>query len=300
MADFPHLSRRGFLNRSAAVGGLLVVPGLLTACSKTDAGAATGAGALDKLREQGFVRVAYANEAPYGYMEGKELKGEAPTLHREIFKALGVDELKPTLSEWDGLIPGLQAGKYDVVSAGMAITPERCGNAIFSEPEFISPTALMVRKGNPKNITDLASAKEAGITVGVMSGAVEGGYAKGAGIPEGKIKTLQKPQDGADAVKGGRVDAFLLTGISLRWLAKTNPDTEVTEPFVPQIDGKAQFSPGGAVFRKGNEDLRDSFNRELKKIVSDSSRYVQLLEPYGFGKSEIPPEDLKTADLCKG
>ncbi|MBH0247888.1 ectoine/hydroxyectoine ABC transporter substrate-binding protein EhuB, partial [Streptomyces cavourensis] len=44
----------------------------------------------------------------------------------------------------------------------------------------------------------------------------------------------------------------------------------------------------------------DSFNRELKKIVSDSSRYVQLLEPYGFGKSEIPPEDLKTADLCKG
>ncbi|NEE39871.1 transporter substrate-binding domain-containing protein, partial [Streptomyces sp. SID7982] len=96
-------------------------------------------------------------------------------------------------------------------------------------------------------------------------------------------KTLQKPQDGADAVKGGRIDAFLLTGISLRWLAKTNPDTEVTEPFVPQIDGNAQFSPGGAVFRKGNEDLRDSFNRELKKIVSDRSRYVQLLEPYGFG-----------------
>ncbi|MFH9265247.1 MULTISPECIES: ectoine/hydroxyectoine ABC transporter substrate-binding protein EhuB [unclassified Streptomyces] len=300
MAEFPNLSRRGFLNGTAAVGGLLVVPGLLTACSKTDSGSATGEGALDKLRKQGFVRVAYANEAPYGYLEGKELKGEAPTLHREIFKALGVDELKPTLSEWDGLIPGLQAGKYDVVSAGMAITPERCGNAIFSEPEFISPTALMVKKGNPKKITDLASAKAAGITVGVMSGAVEGSYAEGAGIPADKIKTLQKPQDGADAVKGGRVDAFLLTGISLRWLAKTNPDTEVTEAFVPELDGKEQFSPGGAVFRKGNEDLRDSFNRELKKIVSDRSRYVQLLEPYGFGETEIPPADLKTADLCKG
>lgn len=211
-----------------------------------------------------------------------------------------MDELKPTLSEWDGLIPGLQAGKYDVVSAGMAITPERCGNAIFSEPEFISPTALMVRKGNPKKVTDLASAKKAGITIGVMSGAVEGGYAKGAGISEDRIKTLQKPQDGADAVKGGRIDAFLLTGISLRWLAKTNPETEVTEPFVPQVDGKEQFSPGGAVFRKGNEDLRDSFNRELKKIVSDRSRYVQLLEPYGFGESEIPPQDLRTADLCAG
>ena len=201
MADFPNLSRRGFLSRSAAMGGLLVVPGLLAACSKTDAGATDGEGALDKLRKQGFVRVAYANEAPYGYMEGKQLKGEAPTLHREIFRALGVAELRPTLSEWDGLIPGLQAGKYDVVSAGMAITPERCANAIFSEPEFISPTAMMVKKGNPGKLTDLASAKAAGITVGVMSGAVEGSYAKGAGIPEDKIRTVQKPQDGADAVK---------------------------------------------------------------------------------------------------
>ncbi|WP_335941134.1 ectoine/hydroxyectoine ABC transporter substrate-binding protein EhuB [Streptomyces sp. PTD5-9] len=300
MADFPDLSRRGFLNRSAAVGGLFVVPGLLSACSRAGAGSTDGAGALDKLREQGFVRVAYANEAPYGYLEGKELKGEAPTLHREIFKALGVDELRPTLSEWDGLIPGLQAGKYDVVSAGMAITPERCANALFSEPEFISPTALMVKKGNPRKVTDLASAKAAGITVGVMSGAVEGSYAEGAGIPEDRIRTLQKPQDGADAVKGGRIDAFLLTGISLRWLARTNPQTEVTEAFVPELHGRKQYSPGGAVFRKGNEDLRDAFNRELKKIVADRSRYVELLREYGFGATELPPAALKTADLCKG
>lgn len=300
MADFPNLSRRGFLSRSAAVGGLLVVPGALAACSKTDSGASTGSGALDKLRKQGFVRVAYANEAPYGYTEGSKLKGEAPALHQQIFKALGVDTLKPTLSDFDGLIPGLQAGKYDVVSAGMAITPERCANALFSEPEFISPTAMMVKKGNPKNVTDLPSAKQAGITIGVMAGAVESSYAEGAGIDSGKIKTLQKPQDGADAVKSGRIDAFLLTGISLRWLAKTNPETEVTEAFVPELKGKPQYSPGGAVFQKGNEELRDAFNRELKKIVTDKARYVELLTPYGFGATEIPPATLKTADLCKG
>lgn len=300
MADFPNLSRRGFLSRTAAVGGLLVVPGLLSACSKTDSGTASGTGALDKLRKQGFVRVAYANEAPYGYTEGSTLKGEAPTLHKEIFKALGVDTLKPTLVDFDGLIPGLQAGKYDVVSAGMAITPDRCANALFSEPEFISPTAMMVKKGNPKKVTDLGSAKAAGITIGVMSGAVEASYAEAAGIPKDKIKTLQKPQDGADAVKGGRIDAFLLTGISLRWLAKTNTDTEVTAAFVPKKDGKPQYSPGGAVFKQGNEELRDAFNKELLKITSDKAHYVSLLQPYGFGASELPPANLKTADLCKG
>ncbi|MFJ5263640.1 ectoine/hydroxyectoine ABC transporter substrate-binding protein EhuB [Streptomyces sp. NPDC088387] len=297
MTEFPHLSRRGFLTRTAAVGGALTVPGLLAACSKTDAGSA--AAGLDKLKEQGYVRVAYANEAPYGYEENDQLKGEAPTLHREIFKALGVDELRPTFSEWDGLIPGLQAGKYDVISAGMAIIPERCEKALFSEPEFISPTALMVKQGNPKQLTDLASAKEAGAVIGVMSGAVEKSYATGAGISDGDIKTLQKPQDGADAVKGGRIDAFLLTGISLNWLAKNNSGLEVTDSFVPELDGVKQYSPGGAVFRQGSEELRDAFNRELKKITSDPTRYVQLIGEYGFGKDTIPPANLKTADLCR-
>ncbi|MGW0824155.1 ectoine/hydroxyectoine ABC transporter substrate-binding protein EhuB [Streptomyces sp. NPDC002845] len=300
MSEFPTLSRRGFLTRTTALGGLIAVPGLLTACSKTDDGGGDSAGsALDQLAEQGYVRVAYANEAPYGYEEDGELKGEAPTLHREIFQALGIDELRPTFSEWDGLIPGLQAGKYDVISAGMAIIPERCEKALFSEPEFISPTAMMVKEGNPQNLTDLASVKEAGITIGVMSGAVEKSYATGAGISEDDIRTLQKPQDGADAVKGGRIDAFLLTGISLNWLAKNNSGVEVTESFVPELDGVKQYSPGGAVFRKGSEDLRDAFNRELKKITADPDRYVQLIGEYGFGEDTIPPADLKTADLCQ-
>lgn len=297
MTEFPNLSRRGFLTRTAAVGGVLTVPGLITACSKTDT--SSSGGKLDALKKQGFVKVAYANEAPYGYEEGGQLKGEAPTLHKEIFKALGVPKLKPTFTEFDGLIPGLQAGKYDVISAGMAITPERCESAIFSEPEFISPAAMMVKKGNPKKLIDLAAAKKAGVTIGVMSGAVEKDYATGAGISDDKIKTFQKPQDGADAVKNGRVDAFLLTGISLRWLAKTNPQVEVTEPFVPVLDGKKQYTPGGAVFRKGSEELRDAFNKELKKITSDQAHYLQLLKPYGFSASEVPPANLKTADLCK-
>jgi polar amino acid transport system substrate-binding protein len=296
MSEFPNLSRRGFLTRTAAVGGLLAVPGLLTACSKTDTGEGSS---LEQLRKQGYVRVAYANEAPYGYEEDGQLKGEAPTLHREIFKALGIGELRPTFSEWDGLIPGLQAGKYDVISAGMAIVPERCEKALFSEPEFISPTALLVEAGNPKKLTDLASAQRAKATIGVMAGTVEKDYATAAGIAEGDLRTLQKPQDGADAVKNGRIDAFLLTSISLNWLTKNNSGLEVTEPFVPELDGVKQYSPGGAVFRQGQEELRDAFNAELKKITSDAERYVRLIGRYGFGKETIPPAGLRTADLCE-
>lgn len=291
------LTRRHLLGLATA-GAFVATVGGTTACSKTEGGGESDTDLLARLKKRGYAKVAYANEAPYGFKEGDTLKGEAPTLHAEVFKALGVPELRPVFSEWDGLIPGLLAGKYDVISAGMAILPERCEKAVFSEPEFISPTAMMVPAGNPKKLGDLVSAEKAGVTLGVMSGAAEKGYAEGAGIPAGRIKTLTKPQDGADAVKSGRIDAFVLTGISLRWLARTNEGLEVTEPFLPVVDGVKQYSPGGAVFRKGATSLRDAFNVELRKITSDRERYVALLGEYGFTAAEMPPAELTTEQLC--
>ncbi|MFE0699788.1 ectoine/hydroxyectoine ABC transporter substrate-binding protein EhuB [Streptomyces sp. NPDC058872] len=298
------LSRRGLLTRTVALGGLVAVPGLLTACSRTEPGSGSVAGdgdLLAKLRDQGFVRVGFAGEAPYGYKDGNELAGEAPTLHREIFKALGIKELRPTLTDFKSLIPGLMADRFDVVSAGMAITPERCAKVIFSEPEFVSPTALMVRKGNPAQLSDLASCAGKDVTVGVLTAAVEAGYARAAGVGDGRVKSLSKQQDGLDALVAGRIDAFALTGISLRWLARTNEgaDVEVLDPFLPEVDGRKQYSPGGAVFRKSATTLRDAFNGELKKITGDTGRYVDLIGKYGFTANEVPPATLRTVDLCK-
>ncbi|MFJ5707462.1 ectoine/hydroxyectoine ABC transporter substrate-binding protein EhuB [Streptomyces sp. NPDC093105] len=296
----PHLSRRHLLV------GAVAVPGLLTACSRTEAG--TGAPAddadlLERLRKQGHVRVGFAGEAPYGFQDGGELAGEAPTLHREIFTALGVPELRPTLTEFGSLIPGLLAGRFDVVSAGMAITPERCAKVAFSEPEFISPTALMVRRGNPRGLSDLEScAARKGVRVGVLTAAVETSYAKAAGVPDGSVLAVARQQDGLDALLAGRIDAFALTGISLRWLARTNGDAavEVLEPFVPEVDGVKRYSPGGAVFRTGAVSLRKAFDTELARITGDPARYVRLIGRYGFTEREVPPRTLRTADLCAG
>ncbi|MFE0650347.1 ectoine/hydroxyectoine ABC transporter substrate-binding protein EhuB [Streptomyces sp. NPDC059534] len=297
--------RRRFLTRASLLAGLAVTAGPLAACTRTQPG--TGAprddgGLLAELRRQGFVRVGFAGEAPYGFQDGGELAGEAPTLHREIFTALGVRELRSTLTEFGALIPGLLAGRFDVVSAGMSITPERCAKVLFSEPEFVSPTALMVRAGNPKGVGDLASCAATGATVGVLTAAVEASYAKAAGVPDDAVKTLARQQDGLDALLAGRIDAFALTAISLRWLARTNRDAavEVTEPFVPVVGGVRQLGAGGAVFRSGATGLRDAFNRELLRITGAPDRFVELVGRYGFTDREVPPRTLRTADLCAG
>ncbi|MFF3559029.1 ectoine/hydroxyectoine ABC transporter substrate-binding protein EhuB [Streptomyces sp. NPDC002574] len=304
MTERSDSTRRGFLTRTAAAGGLAMVPGLLSACSRTQVGTGAPVGDEDllaKLRKQGYVRVGFAGEAPYGYQDGGSLAGEAPTLHREIFKALGVPELRPTLTDFGALIPGLSADRFDVVSAGMAITPDRCRKVIFSEPEFVSPTSLMVRKGNPKHLGDLVSCAREQATVGVLTAAVEAGYADAAGVPASRVKALAKQQDGVDALLAGRIDAFALTGISLRWLARTNKDAavEVLDPFLPVVGGKKQYSPGGAVFRTDATGLRDAFNGQLKKITSDPDHYTSLIGRYGFTRAEVPPANLRTAQLCK-
>ncbi|MET9347964.1 ectoine/hydroxyectoine ABC transporter substrate-binding protein EhuB [Streptomyces termitum] len=299
------LSRRRLLSRAAVLGGLLTVSTPLVACSRTEVGTGAPAGEGDllaKLRKQGHVRVGFAGEAPYGFQEDGRLAGEAPTLHREIFTALGIGELRPTLTEFGALIPGLLAGRFDVVSAGMAITPERCAKVLFSEPEFVSPTALMVREGNPKGLGDLRSCAAKKARVGVLTAAVEASYAKEAGVPDGSVVTLAKQQDGLDALLAGRIDAFALTGISLRWLARVNKGAavRVLDPFVPVVGGVEQYSPGGAVFRPGAESLRDAFDTELAKITGDPARYVELIGKYGFTEREVPPRTLRTADLCAG
>jgi polar amino acid transport system substrate-binding protein len=296
-------SRRAVLGSLAGVGGLIAAPALLAGCETTQPG--TGASKEDTLstiKKQGYVTIGFAGEQPYGFQQNGKLVGEAPTLHKKIFEAIGVKDVRGVLTDFDALIPGLTANRFDVISAGMAITPVRCKKVLFSEPEFVGATALMVPKGNPKKLTDLKSCASAKATVGVLTAAVEKGFATSAGVPAGSVKEFAQQQDGLDALTGRRIDAFALTDISLKWLAKINSSApvEVLPSFVPVVGGVKQTSAGGAVFRPADAKLRDAFNKQLATITSDQSTYLGLLGQYGFTATNVPPASLKTADLCKG
>lgn len=254
---------------------------------------------LERLQDQGTVTVGFAGEAPYSFEENGELTGATVALHREIFGNLGIDTVEGQNADFGALIPGLQANRFDVVSAGMSILPERCEQAAFSEPEFNYTTALMVPEGNPMGLTDLQSVLDSGARLSTMTGAIESDYAAQMGIDNTQVAT---PQDGMDAVTSGRADAFALTAISLNWMANNNPDApvEVTESFVAEIDGVPQVGAGGTVFRTDDQELLDAYNEELAKITSDPEKYLEIVGEYGFTAEELPDPELTTADLCAG
>jgi polar amino acid transport system substrate-binding protein len=285
--------------RTKALAGSLLAMALIAACSTTDPGGSSDGNTLDRVTEDKKINVGFANERPYAYQDGGDLKGEAPAVHEYIFDQIGGIELEPKLFEFGALIQALNADRVDVVTAGMFITPERCKEATFSNPEYVATTALLVKKGNPDGLSDYKSAADKKAKLAVMTGAVEVEQAKGSGVPENQLQIVPDQQSGLDAVKSGRADGFALTSISLRALAKSDSSVEVAEAFIPVVDGKEQIGAGAAVFRKGDTELRDAFNAELKKLV-ESDKWLELVEPYGFTEAEKPDPSLTAEQLCKG
>lgn len=288
-----------------SAGAAILMVGLLAGCTATTVGGETdgapadaSASTLEQLQDKGTITVGFAGEAPYSFQDGDQLTGAIVALHKEIFGNLGIETVEGVNTEFGALIPGLQAGRFDVVSAGMSILPERCEQAQFSEPEFNYTTAFMVTDGNPLGLSDMASIKDSGARMATLTGSVEAGYAEKLGIEASNVAT---PQDGMDAVVNGRADVLALTGISLNWMKNNNLDVpvEVTPSFVAVIDGVDQVGAGGTVFLTGDDELVAAYNTELKKITSDEAAYVAIMGEFGFTAGEMPDPDMSTADLCE-
>lgn len=274
----------------------------LVGCSSGTGGGSTGTSTLERLQDAGTITVAVADERPYSWVDGNDKPmGATIAMHKKIFASMGIDNVKVVQVDWNSLIPGLNAGRFDAISAGMSILPDRCAAASFSSPEIMYTTALMVPKGNPDKLTDLDSVKAKGdVRLAVLSGGIEAGYAKSLGISS--VQSVPDAQTGMDTVANGRADAFAMTAISLNWMVDHNKDAgvETTNAFIQTIDGVKQTGAGATVFRKADTKLLAAYNTGLSSVTDSAADYLSLVGDYGFTAENLPPADLTTAQLCAG
>lgn len=278
-----HRPRYGMLI-AALIGALLAAP-------------AATAGTLDDARAKGSIRIGFANEAPFGYATPSgEATGEAPEIAKRIFKKMGIAKVEGVLTEWASLIPGLRAKRFDVIAAGMFITPERCKQVAFSNPTYRLGQGFLVKAGNPKNLHsygDLAADSTAKLAI--MAGAVERGYAEKAGIPEERILMLPDQVSLLSAIQFGRADAAALTALSIRRMAeKGGARVESASPFETPADA---FGYGAFAFRKADGALRAEFDKELAGFIG-SDAHLDLVAPFGFTKAELPGK-VTSETLCR-
>ncbi len=264
----------------------------------------SGGDTLDKLQDEGVVKIGFANEKPYAYEEDGELKGAAVDIAKAVFKELGIDEVEAQLADFSDLIAGLDAGRYDVVTAGMAITPDRCENVAFGEPEMKYGEGIIVEAGNPHNITSYEDiADNPDITVSIMQGATEIGFVKDVGVSEDQIKTAPDIPATFSDVQSGRAEVTTGTEMTIKMalLSADTEDLEFVEEFEqPDVEGNPSY--GAAAFRQGEADetLVEEYNKALAKLKEDGT-VAQLLEDNYFnGETNMVEDEVTAQKVCDG
>src|ERR1700727_2475988 len=130
-----------------------------------------------------------------------KIVGFEPDLAMDLCKRAGL-ECKIIAQDWDGMIPGLKAGKFDVIMDGMSITDERKKEIDFSKPYAASPGSFLAPKDSP-----LAKATAAGTLVNLDKDAA-GRDAAIKGV-QAALKEYKTPDDRDLDLKSGRIDASL-------------------------------------------------------------------------------------------
>lgn len=249
---------------------------------------------LEKAQERGTVTVGFANEQPYAYMNSDlELTGISVEIADAIFERLGIEQMQGVLTEFAILIPGLQAERFDAVTAGMFITPSRAAaeGAQFANPEFTVGEAIAVKAGNPKDLhsyEDVAVNED--VSIAAVAGTIEYDYLLASGVPENQIISVPDNASALSALQSGRVDAFTVTEPTIRSILDqaNDPSVEVEEDFKqPIIDGEEVKDYSATVFRSADQDFIEAWNTELRKM-EESGELLEIYEKYGFTADNLP------------
>jgi polar amino acid transport system substrate-binding protein len=282
------LSRRRLL-------ALTVPAGAAVACGRPSGST------LERARSDGAIRIGISGERPYSYADTDgRVTGAQPEVARAVLARIGVPGLDAVQVPFQELVPRLREGQFDLVAAGMTVTPERCRDVAFTRPDFVAFPAFLVREGNPQKIRSFRDVARSRVRLAVLAGAAEIDYARAARVPDEQLEVVDSQSELFRSVADERVAAGVLTRLSLADELRRNPGSglAVTDAVEPVAGGR-RIVPGAAfAVRIGENDLLAAFDRELSALHA-SGEWLRITEPFGFTSDNLPPPDLTTEALCQ-
>ena len=229
------------------------------------AGSAWAAGTLDRIRERHAVVFAYRDgAAPFSFKDrGGAVRGYSVDLCTRIAAALerrlGISPLKV---EWlpvnaDTRIEAVATGRADAECGTTTITLSRMERVDFSVPIFVDGGTLIVA-GNA-SIKRLADLKGRRIAV-IRGTTTESALQSALDVAEAPatLVAVAKPEDGAEAVREGRADAYAGDRLVLIQLL-----TRYDQGVLSILSDDFSYEPYGIVVRRNDDDFRLAVNRAL-------------------------------------
>lgn len=250
---------------------------------------------MDRIEKGESIRIGFANEVPFAYPgEDGSPKGFVNVYALGVLAKMGYENIEPVQTEWGGLIPGLNAGRFDIVTGGMNILASRCENIAFSEPMAQVGDAFIVAPGNPKGIGNYEDIAKSGAIMVTGAGYSNIEAAKAAGVAEANIMQVPGPTEILAAVRAGRADAGAGTYFTMKQLADSSGGAvEVTDPGAMP---KEAINWAGIGFRKADQDFLDKFNAAQAEYLGSGEMLAAVAE-YGYGEGSLPG-DVTTEWVC--
>ena len=228
---------------------------------------------LAKIREKGSVTIAMEGTwAPWTYHdEADRLVGYDVEVGQKIAEKLGV-EAEFIEGEWDGLLAGLEAGRYDIMINGVDITPERQQKYDFSTPYAYNRTAVIVRGEDDaiKTMEDLAGKNTANT--------ISSTYAEVAEKYGAAVTGVDDLNQTMELLLSGRIDATLNAEVTFYDYMKAHPDANIKIACIDPDETSVAIP-----MRKGDEtaSLLAAVNQALAELAAEGE-LTALSEKY-FG-----------------
>ncbi len=221
-------------------------------------------------------KIVIATEGAYPPFNSLEADGTLTGFDVDIARALCEQmkaECEIVTNDWDGMIPALQAKKFDAIIASMSITPERLEQVDFSKKYYNTGPAIAVPKDT--DITDVEGL--AGKTLGAQSSTTHANYAE-KHMPQSELKLYPTADEYKLDIQNGRTDAVIDDVVVLSEWVKSE-DGACCKILTPlPVDVEINGEGAGIAVRKG-DPLADKFTTAIAEIRANG-KYKEINDKY--------------------
>ncbi len=251
---------------------------------KTAAMAAVGIALSASAASAAWEKVVVATEGaypPFNFIDKDgNLQGFDVDFTKELCKTAGV-ECEIVAQDWDGIIPGLLAKKYDAIIAQMSITDERKRSIDFTNYYCTTPAVFVGKDGMKIEAYKDGKVMEHaldGMVIGVQRSTTHANFLED-NFPNAEIRMYDTQDNALLDLTAGRIDATLAdSGVLQNWVESPAGKgySFVSDTFAPV----EWFGEGAGIgLRKEDQDLKEIFNKALAEMLANGS-YQKINKKY--------------------
>ena len=244
----------------ALVLALVMIAACMTAC-----GGAKGASLKDVQKAGKLVIATSPDFPPFESLEGGNVVGIEPDIMKLICDKLGI-EAEFVQMDFDSVLIGIQAAKYDCAMSGITVTADRQKNMLFTDPYYNAAQVIVVTEGS----AIAGKADLAGKVASVQTGTTAESGCQDEGID---VQAFAANADAKAALTTGKVDAWVVDNLTASQMVEAGDGLVILEE-------KLTEEPYAFAFAMGSEDLVAAINTALNELMADGT-VEGIFESYG-------------------